>query len=245
MLRRLRPGGRPPLPAHDVLELPGESLEYRIRASDRRRTLGLQLAADGTLTVATPQLLPLSVIREFVAGRRAWVAAKRALLAATRPAPLTLESGAALPFLGTGLVLEVVEHDALHCRREAGRLRVAAPDRAGVRRALEHWYRQEAARHFGERVALFAPQVGAAPGRISVRAQRSRWGSCSRRGTISLNWRLMQAPGEIVDYVIVHELCHLRVPNHSPRFWAEVARLLPDWRARRAALHRFGRSLAW
>lgn len=238
-----RRGHSASLPECDRLELPDRYLDYRLRTSERRRTLGLRLDGDGTLTVSAPHTLSLAVIREFVAARRGWIESKRALLANAVAPPLALESGAQLPFLGASLVLAVAPSAPARCRREADRLVVQARDQAGLRRALETWYRRAAARHFAERIAHFAPHVGKTPQRIAVRAQRSRWGSCTSRGTVSLNWRLMQMPAAIVDYVIVHELCHLRVPNHSPRFWAEVARVLPDWRGRRRALRAAGRAL--
>jgi len=225
----------------DRLDLPDGVLDYDIRASDCRR-LSLRLDAEGQLTVSAPHALSLAAIREFVVSRRGWIKAKRALLAEAPP-PLRLENGAALPFLGGFLELNVVPRTPARCRREADRLVVHALDPYAAHRTLEGWYRKTAAQYFAERIAHFAPRVGKAPRRITVRAQRSRWGSCTSQGTVSLNWRLLQMPAAIVDYVIVHELCHLLVPNHSPRFWAEVARLLPDWRERRRALRAAGRAL--
>ncbi len=238
MFGRLAGPGRV-LPERDRFELAGGSLDYRIRSSARRRTLSLRLDADGALTVSTPPTLSLAAIREFVASRHGWIGAKRALLAASLPPPLALDDGATLPYLGGGLELRLVPRTPARCRREQDLLIVHAPGGEAVRRALETWWRQEAARHFEARIAHYAARVGRAPRRVSVRAQRSRWGSCTSRGTVSLNWRLLQAAPGIVDYVVVHELCHLLVPNHSPRFWAEVARVLPDWRERRRALRRF------
>ena len=88
-----------------------------------------------------------------------------------------------------------------------------------------------------------APEIGVAPKRIQIRDQRSRWGSCSTSGTLSFNWRLVLAPFEVLDYVVVHELCHLRVPNHSRRFWKLVENRRPDWREQRDWLHEHGPEL--
>ena len=88
-----------------------------------------------------------------------------------------------------------------------------------------------------------APALGVTPARIQIRDQRSRWGSCSTRGTLSFNWRLVLAPFEVLDYVVVHELCHLREPNHSRRFWSLVEKRRPDWRAQRDWLHEHGPEL--
>jgi len=88
-----------------------------------------------------------------------------------------------------------------------------------------------------------APAIGVEPMRIQIRDQRSRWGSCSTRGTLSFNWRLVLAPFDVLDYVVVHELCHLREPNHSRRFWKLVEQRRPDWRAQRDWLHEHGPEL--
>jgi len=240
---------RAALPERDVLEFPDDQFVYAIRTSARRRTLSLELRADGSLTVATPRGLSIATIRTFVASRRAWIVAKRALLEKSKPAAARFQfhSGARLPYLGTELALTVSVAPARRaaCRCESGSLVLKVPHDIAIRPAIEAWYRREAATHAAARLAHFAPLVGRAARKLVIRAQRTRWGSCSARGTISLNWRLMQAPPDILDYVVVHELCHLLVPNHSSRFWAEVARVLPDWRRRRTELRQFGRSLTW
>ena len=96
---------------------------------------------------------------------------------------------------------------------------------------------------FPERVMHFAPLVGVSHGRITVRCQRSRWGSCSSKGNLNFNYLLMLAPPEVLDYVVVHELCHQKEMNHSPRFWAEVERVLPDYRTQKQWLKDNGTQL--
>jgi predicted metal-dependent hydrolase len=105
----------------------------------------------------------------------------------------------------------------------------------------------EARRAARELVAMLideeAPEIGVEPARVQIRDQRSRWGSCSTRGTLSFNWRLVLAPFDVLDYVVVHELCHLREPNHSRRFWKLVEQRRPDWREQRDWLHEHGPEL--
>ena len=103
--------------------------------------------------------------------------------------------------------------------------------------------KKRAKRVIPARVAWYAPRVGVDYGRISIRTQKSRWGSCSSRGNLNFNCLLMLAPAEVLDYVVVHELCHRLEMNHSPRFWAEVERNCPDWKASRRWLHDHGESL--
>ena len=116
-------------------------------------------------------------------------------------------------------------------------------EEAGIEAALERWYRERAAEVFAARVARWAPEVGATPSRVLVRAQRRRWGSCAADRSLRFNWRLMLAEPEIVDYVVVHELAHLLVPSHSGAFWDVVARVLPEHRALRRRLVEAGPSL--
>ena len=105
-----------------------------------------------------------------------------------------------------------------------------------LRSLLCDWYRRQARDHRELRLRLLAPRLSVQPSSISIRAQKTRWGSCSSRGVISLNWRLMLVPGHLADYVLVHELCHLRHLDHSPAFWSLVASVLPEHRRLRAEL---------
>lgn len=102
---------------------------------------------------------------------------------------------------------------------------------------------RKAAQYIPQRVAHFAPRVGVRVGRITIRRQRSRWGSCSGKGNLNFNCLLMLAPGEVTDYVVVHELCHRKEMNHSPRFWAEVEKVLPDYKRQKKWLKDHGGAL--
>jgi hypothetical protein len=110
--------------------------------------------------------------------------------------------------------------------------------------AVERWYRREARAELEASIARHAPKVGVQPGRLSVRDQRTRWGSCSRTGTLSFSWRLALAPPEVLEYVVVHELCHLHEHSHRPRFWRLVERHWPSFRAEMAWLREHGHELS-
>jgi predicted metal-dependent hydrolase len=122
-----------------------------------------------------------------------------------------------------------------------------AKQRPRLRLDPRHISEVEARRAARELVAMLideeAPEIGVEPVRVQIGDQRSRWGSCSTRGTLSFNWRLVLAPFDVLDYVVVHELCHLREPNHSRRFWKLVEQRRPDWRAQRDWLHEHGPEL--
>jgi predicted metal-dependent hydrolase len=108
---------------------------------------------------------------------------------------------------------------------------------------VERWYRDEARRRLTAAVARNAPGLGVRPGRIGIRDPRTRWGSCSARGNLSFSWRLVIAPPEVLEYVVVHELCHLRELNHSKRFYGLLEEARPGWRAQSAWLREFGHEL--
>lgn len=103
--------------------------------------------------------------------------------------------------------------------------------------------KEEAKRVFAERTAFWAARIGVSYGRITIRDQRSLWGSCTREGNLNYNWRLITAPPEILDYVVIHELCHRLEMSHSPAFWGHVARFCPDHKAHRKWLRLNGRAL--
>ena len=177
-------------------------MEYELIRSERR-SLSLELRADGSLLVRAPRRLPPSEIAAFVESRGQWIAQKRALLQQGQECcggpPLTAAELAAL--------------------------------------------KQAAAADLPARVERWAGRIGVQPQGLTLRTQRRRWGSCSGRGRISLNALLMLAPEAVRDYVVVHELCHLRELNHSPRFWQEVAQALPEYGAAQAWLKQNGLAL--
>jgi len=113
------------------------------------------------------------------------------------------------------------------------RLRAGVPEdeqSEEIRAALENWYRQQAKEYIAERTAILAAQHGFEYIGVKIRGQRTRWGSCSSKGNLNFNWKLMMVPAAAVDYVIIHELCHLRELNHSARFWALVRELCPNYK---------------
>jgi hypothetical protein len=219
----------------------GERVAYTLRRSERR-TLALRIAADGAVRVSAPRRLPRATVEEFLRRHADWVLRKRRELALANGARAEPADGMLLPWLGAVLRLRVgAATGRSRAERRGDELHVRLAPGAALRAVIERWCRRAAAAHAAERIAHFAPRVGRAPRRVSIRAQRSRWGACSARDTVTLNWRLMQAPPGYLDYVIVHELCHLLHRDHSARFWRAVARVLPDYGEWRRGLRQVAR----
>jgi predicted metal-dependent hydrolase len=155
----------------------------------------------------------------------------------------SLVAGAKLAFLNETLTLSVSLGRSARAARQGNVLAVTIQHQADLERVLESWYRTEARRIFGESVAAVERSMGVRTTSLTVRGQRTRWGSCSTRGALSLNWRLLLAPREVMRYVVVHEVAHLREHNHSARFWAVVERECPDFRDHRRWLRNRGHQL--
>lgn len=216
---------------------PGEP-PYLVRRSSRARRARVTITQAGQTVVVLPSRAPAHAAAQLVARHERWIDRHRALIAA-RNALLD-----ARPAIGEGrqLTLEGVPHVVIvetaddRARRSSVELddlhrsitvRVATGDPRPVAELLDAWLRRLARRWLAERVSELAPVVGVVPAGIHVRDQRSRWGSASRSGTLSFNWRLVLCPPEVFDYVVVHELAHLRVRGHSRRFWALVEQHAP------------------
>lgn len=235
MKRRLRPAQRSE--AAVSIELAGARLDYRLRRSSARRTLALRVAESGAVVVNAPMRLAVGEIEAFLRRHADWVRQRLATL----PAAPVWRDGLVLPYLGGDLDLNWREEAAtMPCRQDGAQLLVVA-SATQLPARVEAWYREAARREFLDRLPAYSARLGVAPPPFRLSDARTRWGSLSPRGAMSLNWRLVKAPASVIDYVICHELVHLRHYDHSPAFWREVARLFPDFEAARAHLRQHGR----
>lgn len=223
------------------IELRGREVPFVLKRSHRRRRIAFLVDEQG-LAVHAPWRASESVIDGAIRDAARWIVAKLDEWQA-RPhrRQRAWSDGEPLDFLGRTITL-ALEHDpALTLAELAGesvlKLRLPDPlDAARVRQAVVRWYRRHAERHFPSRVECFATMLGVQRPRVLLSDARTRWGSCSAGGEVRLNWRLMQAPCHLVDYVVAHEVAHLLHLNHSPRFWREVERIYPAWQNARAEL---------
>jgi predicted metal-dependent hydrolase len=194
-----------------------------VKRSDRRRTVALQVRP-GQVTLYAPVRVPDTKLLEILNARRDWVAGHLAQYARTvPPTPPAPGDGQPLPFLGDTLTLRLSE-DVARPERHGDTLHLPA---AHADAALEAWTRHAAQD----------------PYRALVAGAKGRWGSCTASGDIRLHWRLTRAPLPVLHYVALHEAAHLLELNHSPRYWAHVARVMPGWPAHRAWLRTHGHTL--
>ncbi len=232
-------------------QLREHEVRFIVRRSPRRRSIELHVDERG-LIVHAPWRASDRRIQGVLDTHTDWVLKKLQTWrnAATRPRQWI--DGSAIPFLGRELCLEILPDSINRVQLlDDDRLQVCMSavkfgdtgqhlEPRAVRDAVVAWYRRHALPLFNASVLRSAPLLEVAPPRVFLSNARGRWGSCNSQAKVRLNWRLLQAPSEVIDYVVVHELAHLREMNHSARFWALVEQACPDYQTARAALDRHG-----
>lgn len=232
----------------------GESrATYEIVRCDRK-TLGVVVRPDGAVTVRVPFNAGAQRITEFVDGLKPWIFKHLVRYQQTCP-QRQFVTGESLPYLGKKYKLKVVADGAgvqpgvelagSRLKVTVGRGLAEDAQREAVKDALIDWYKQQAQEMLPARVGEIGGRMGALPTKVKVKHQARRWGSCTASGVISLNWQMVMAPPEVIDYVVVHELCHLKVHNHQREFWSYVGRHEPDYKKLRKWLRVNGRSVTF
>ncbi len=227
------------------------AFDFEIKRSQRRKTLCLQIR-DGHVQVMVPTRTSARQIRALLHKHTPWIHRKLREQAA-RPAatPKAYVQGEIYSYLGEDYRLKIIEGPPWPAERVDGDLVVTVPASLAdgarqdkVKDRLYQWYRQAALEEFQARTECYGRRLGVAPGAVKVKSYKRRWGSCSAKGEICYNWRLIIAPGPVVDYVAAHEVAHLVQHNHSPDFWRLVEGLMPDFRRRQAWLNMNGATLS-
>jgi predicted metal-dependent hydrolase len=218
--------------AETVSEIP-----YTVRRSSRARRVRVNVHAHTGVEVVLPARAAEREAAAAITELRPWI--ERRLAEARETMAQIAGRGATLPYLGASLQI-VAEPGRVRVHRRGERLLVPEGD---ARAAIERFYRRAARSEIAPRLDRACAEAGLSYSGLDIRAQRTRWASCSSRGRMSFNWRLLLAPERVLDYVVWHEVCHLEVLDHSPRFWALLARHWPGWREDRAWLSRHGATL--
>jgi len=217
----------------------GDLFDYIVITS-KRKTLSIRIEEDGSVLVKAPSFLTEEEIEQFVAKKQDWIIIHRqdAIERKKNKKEMCYDSGLVLPYQGMDLVLEVLptvlgnETEVIQTQKHIF-VCTDNPDSENVHEVLLLWYQKEAKKVLSERFHYFVDLMSVTPAKLTLRDAKTRWGSCSNKGNIMLNWRLILTPPEVMDYVIVHELCHLKEMNHSKAFWALVEEIIPDYKIRR------------
>lgn len=222
------------------------TVDYLLRRSSRR-SIGFMIDDDG-LRVTAPRRVTQIDIDNAIRAKQRWIVTKllergeRREQRQQRP-PIEWKEGARLPFLGGEITLRLEEASRSHCQYDAASRElwigvVPGLSEWQLKERIKLWFQAEAKRLFKERLDHYAPLLGVAYSAFALSSAGSRWGSCTVQGAIRLNWRLIHYPLALIDYVVAHELAHLREMNHSPAFWAAVGEIYPDYDGARLALRK-------
>lgn len=203
----------------------GRTVSIAVRRHPRYRNVRLLIKPCGSVRLSAPSGLPEAFLRDFLEARRPWLEKH---LPATTPSPQLPEQLELRAFGQTWQVLTSGTGGTLSCFPDRHVLRLGTTDAAGGLALLEGWLKRHARHHLGTTLAELSTATGLPYAGLSIRGQKTRWGSYSSSGNVSLNWKLLFLPEELMRYVLIHELCHSRHMNHSPAYWAEVARHVPD-----------------
>ncbi|TDX52962.1 M48 family metallopeptidase [Orenia marismortui] len=240
----------------EAIKFGNSRIEYDIVRSSRRKTVGIIVDPQDGVIVRVPKDLAEAEIATIVKKKGSWITEKQRLLQEVKapPKPKEFMSGEKLMYLGRRYRLKVVTTDETN-KVEVGLIKgkfiIKAPlslqednRREAIRGAVIDWYKEHAKNKIKARVNYYAPKLDVEPNLINVKEQKKRWGSCSSLGNLNFNWKIIMAPMSIVDYIVVHELAHLRHHNHSSEFWELVEAIISDYNERKEWLRVNGRQLA-
>lgn len=210
----------------------GDAIPYFLERRTRR-TVGMRITSEG-LMVRAPKRISQEQIEKLLLTKINWIISKLRLQQENNVTPMEWRDGATLWLLGNELTL-FVRHDPKNraVEHQPGFLHVALPmpeDRVAVSHKVQQWYRKQAMADFSRRLELLAAKLGVDTPRLFLSSAATRWGSCNSKSEIRLNWKLIQAPPHIINYVTAHELAHLKEMNHSAKFWAVVESIFPEYK---------------
>jgi len=224
-------------------ELKNNLIKPDLVVRSKRKTIAIIVGEDGKLEVRAPQRMTDRQIMEFVKSKSNWILKRKAMIQAGPP-PHAYEEGEQFFYLGELFTLRHVTKQRKVVQLCGDSISIRKADIRDAADKIEGWYRKEARAYLTQRLDGYANQYGFEYNTLRINGARTRWGSCnSQKKSLNFTWRLLMAPPEIVDYVVVHELCHLRHANHSSAFWAEVEQIMPDFKPRRKWLKKNGSKL--
>lgn len=212
-----------------------DDLRFEVRGSSRRRSLQVTVDRDGELILFAPPHCDRVVLEKFIRDERSWIYRKLAEKEALRRPVSAREyvNGEGLPYLGRNYRLLLVPEQTVPVKLEGGRFKMRRAAAADGRQHMIRWYEKHAQPWLAARVERFGQRVGVHASTVAVRDLGYRWGSCGKGEKLYFHWRSILLPPSIVEYVVVHELVHLRVAHHTTDFWLRVERAMPDFAERK------------
>ena len=225
-------------------------IDYQLLPGSKRKTTDIVIERDGVVSVRPPADYTPEQVDAVVESKRLWIYRNLAEWKDLNARAVVREwvNGETFLYLGRAYRLSLVSNQACSVQLKEGRFcldraLIEQGGTAAARQAFEAYFSDKGTRRITERVDYFAPQVDVKTARLKVKDMGYRWASCGKNGTLNFHWKCMMAPPKIIDYIVVHELCHLHYRNHSDAFWNEVDKVMPDYRERKEWLRKHGASL--
>lgn len=234
------------------IQVGDKELKYKLTRSNRK-TIGITIEKDGFIKVTSPYSVSINYINQLLIEKSSWIQKKIYEIESRKSnekVPKLYQDGEVFLYLGTEYKLKINRNYTLkkpYVKLEARSILIDAPSSSTseeVKKAIRLWYIQQFKQISSERIKLYSKSIDVFPKKVVIKEQKTRWGSCSSRGNINLNWKLIMSPIEILDYVIIHELCHLIEMNHSRKFWNAVVNFCPQYKNCRAWLKQNGNMLS-
>lgn len=225
----------------------GNGFVAEVIRTNRKKTASVRVH-EGEVSVVIPKNLPPHRIEELINKKTPWINTKLQLQSEASPFnPKEYINGECFTYLGKNYRLKLESDTSKSVKLKDGGLIVTLPHNSkstgNIKNIIQGWYKVHAEQKLIEKVERYAKIIGVTPSSINVKTFKARWGSCSIRGTIQFNWKIIMAPNRIVDYVVIHELCHIKQHNHSPKFWKLVEKIIPDYKEDKEWLKKYGGGL--
>ncbi|MBC8016694.1 MAG: M48 family metallopeptidase [Sporomusaceae bacterium] len=237
----------------NTIQLANHQLTYHVIYQKKRSTLQLKILSSTHLQITAPSKFPTASVEQILHKKCNWIIKKIQHLAhvAANPINKSITHGASILYLGQPYILAFTNTQCSKptiyledCQIIINSPLITPGQTASLTEALlKQWYWDKASALLSEKTLQWAAKIKVEPQRITIKEQKTRWGSCSSKGNINYNWRIIMAPPDVIDYLVIHELCHLRVPNHSAAFWQEVGHSSPFFKQHRTWLKNNSRIL--
>lgn len=232
----------------NTITLANHQLTYHVAYQKNRKTLQLKILSSTHLEIIAPNNLPKASIEKVLYKKCNWIVKQITHLKVMKENPInkSIVHGATVLYLGQPYTLVFTDSlsikPTIHLEDHQIVISLTNTPEAArmVEPILKQWYVENACSILSEKTTLWATQIHVQPQRITIKEQKTRWGSCSSKGNINYNWRIVMAPPEVIDYLVIHELCHLLVPNHSALFWQAVSTFSPNCKTHRTWLQTNG-----
>ncbi|AGK96859.1 M48 family metallopeptidase [Clostridium pasteurianum] len=216
----------------------GKEIEFQVVFS-KRKTMEISIAPSGDIKVRAPLEIPKAVIRERVMEKAPWIVKKLYQFKHIKNKPLIREfiNGEVFMYLGMDYQLQIdikshINKAKVNLFNDKIIVTINNENKENTKKAMELWYREKAKEEIDQRINLYQKFFNIVPLEVKVKEQKKRWGSCTYKNSLLFNWRCVMAKSEVLDYIVVHEMCHMVHKNHSREYWNAVASILPDYKQR-------------